>query len=89
MNVIRVVAVLAELRDVDAVGVLQVAMLGRLARLPLVGPRNLEMTLQGAVFCSLPEAADAGEELCYLDAHLEILVGCILGINLGKINRES
>jgi hypothetical protein len=27
------------------------------------------------VFYSLPEAADAGEELCHLDAHLKILVG--------------
>lgn len=33
------------------------------------------MILQGAVFYSLPEAADAGEELCHLDAHLKILVG--------------
>jgi hypothetical protein len=31
------------------------------------------------VFYSLPEAADAGEELCHLDAHLEILVGVYLG----------
>lgn len=79
MNVVRVVAVLAELGDVDAVGVLQVAMLGRFAGLPLVGPRNLEVILQGAVFYSLPEAADAGEELCHLDAHLEILVGVYPG----------
>ena len=79
MNVVRVVAVLAELRDVDAVGVLQVAMLCRLAGLPLVGPCNLEMILQGAVFYSLPEAAYAGEELCHLDTHLEILVGVYPG----------
>jgi hypothetical protein len=32
------------------------------------------MILQGAVFYSLPEAADAGEELCHFDAHLKILV---------------
>lgn len=54
-------------------------MLGRLAGLPLVGPRNLEVILQGAVFYSLPEAADAGEELCHLDTHLEILVGVYPG----------
>jgi len=60
VDVIRVVAVLAELGDVDAVGVLQVAVLGRLAGLPLVRPRNLEMILQGAVFYSLAKAADAG-----------------------------
>jgi hypothetical protein len=33
------------------------------------------MILQGAVFYSLPETADAGEELCHLDAHQKILVG--------------
>jgi hypothetical protein len=37
------------------------------------------MILQGAVFNSLPEAAYAGEELCHLDTHLEILVGVYLG----------
>jgi hypothetical protein len=37
------------------------------------------MILQGAVFNSLPEAAYAGEELCHLDTHFEILVGVYLG----------
>lgn len=79
MDVVRVVAVLTELGDVNAVSVLQVTMLGRLAGLPLVRPRNLEVILQGAVFYGLPEAADAGEELCHLDTHLVILVGVYLG----------
>lgn len=75
MDIIGVVAFLAELGDVYPVGVLEVAVLARFAGLPLVGPGDLEVILQGAVFYSLPEAADAGEEFCHFDAHLDVLVG--------------